>query len=48
MWMLLFATLLANRENFKKIIMVGTSEIKIPGGEGDTLTSDDENALVGF
>lgn len=48
MWILLFATLQANRENFKKIIMVGASETKIPEGEGDTLTSDDENALVGF
>lgn len=48
MWILLFATLQANRENFKKIIMVGASETKIPEGEADTLISDDENALVGF
>lgn len=48
MWMLLFATLLANRENFKKIIMVGVSDTKIPEGEADTLTSDYESALVVF
>lgn len=48
MWMLLFATLLENGENFKKIIMVGVSDTKIPEGEADTLTSDYGSALVVF
>lgn len=37
-----------NGENFKKIIMVGVSDTKIPEGEADTLTSDYESALVVF